>query len=561
MTKNIRSLVMIPIYNHGSTIEQVVLEILQLGREVLIVDDGCDAITAHALMALSDRHTDVKLLRHALNRGKGAAFLTGLDYAQRHGYTHVFLVDADGQHNLSDLIHFEAHLKQHPDAAIFGTPIFDHSAPKARKFGHQLTNFFVNIETGKGIVKDALCGFRLYPVAMALELMKHGHIGYRMEFDPELAVKMAWQGITIINHPTQVVYKQGGISNFRVWADNVRISWMHTKLVSLSLFRRLCCKPLSAKSEHWSELKESGTPLGLETMRLILKYGGRHIAKFILFFVVLYFFICQPKSRLASKQFLNKVLATAEGRKQLGFAAISLWQVWLHHWEFGVACLDRAICWSGQTDHFKVDFTNYEEVYANVRKSRGSILIGSHLGNLDILRAYAKKKKFVKINVFMITQQSAFFQNLIKKLNRQSDIEIISINDINIATSILLKEKIESGELIALLGDRVTALEKFSSQTASFLNDTAEFPEGPYLLSHLLNCPIYTIFSVRLGSSHYRVQIDKLSDPVELPRGQRKEKCHALLLDYVSRLESMACNYPYQWFNFYNFWAKGSSSS
>jgi predicted LPLAT superfamily acyltransferase len=547
---------MVPIYNHGSTIEKVVEDILEQDKDVLIVDDGCDQKTAHKLLALAEQHENVMLTRHAINQGKGAAFLTGLDYAQLKGYTHTFLVDADGQHNLEDLSHFENKLLKNPDAGVFGVPVFDDSAPAARKFGHKLTNFFINIETGGKVIGDALCGFRLYPISSSLKLMKEANIGRRMEFDPELAVKMAWHGISIINVDTKVVYKEGGISNFRLWADNARISWMHTKLVSLSIFRRFLSKPLSANDAHWTQLKEAGSPMGLEAMRFILKYGGRHLAKFLLFFVVLYFFIFHSKSRQASKQFLEKVQSTAEGKHQLGNGNITLWMLWKHQWEFGASCLDRAICWSGQIDHFDIDWVNYKEVYSKVKEGKGCILLGSHLGNVDILRAYSKQKKFVKLNVFMVKGQSKFFQNIITKLNQQSDIEIIPIEEINVTTSMMLKEKLDKGELIALLGDRITSLEHFSAQEAPFLNENALFPEGPYLLSHLLKCPIYTIFSVRTGPSRYKVNIEKLSDSVELPRQNRKEQLSALLQKYVARLENMAIQHPFQWFNFYNFWTK-----
>lgn len=307
---------------------------------------------------------------------------------------------------------------------------------------------------------------------------------------------------------------------------------------------------------HWTEIKEAGSPIGLELMRLILKYGGRFLAKIILFFVVSYFFLFRRKTRIYSRQFFEKVLSTEEGRKNLGHGKISLWMLWKHQWEFGSSCLDRAICWSGQTDHFDIDWVNYEEVYSKVKEGKGCILLGSHLGNVDILRAYSKQKKFVKLNVFMVKGQSKFFQNIISKLNQQSDIEIIPIEEINVTTSMMLKEKLDKGELIALLGDRVTKLEHFNAQEATFLNETALFPEGPYLLSHLLKCPIYTIFSVRTGPSRYKVEIEKLSDALDLPRQNRKEQLSALLKKYVARLENMAIQHPFQWFNFYNFWAK-----
>lgn len=438
-------------------------------------------------------------------------------------------------------------------AAVYGSPVFDSSAPLARVLGHKLTNFFIQIETGQGTISDALCGFRLYPVKPCYELMKTKTIGLRMEFDPELAVKLAWKGVKIINCDTNIVYKDGGISNFRVLFDNVRISWMHTRLVTQSIWKRLISQPLSYQSQHWVDQKEKGTSLGMNFMRLLIKYGGRHIAKVLLFFIITYYFLVAKKSREASKLFFDKVAKFKGGTPQHN--ALDQWK---HLFEFGVACLDRAICWSGQTKHFDINFINYEEVYQRSLNGQGSIFLGAHLGNIDVLRAYSKQTKRVKINVLMIKSQSKSFQSIIKKLNQDSDIEIIPIEDIQLTTSMMIQSKLQKGEMIALLGDRIISKEPGSYEELPFLGETAYFPNGPYILSYLMDCPIYTIFSVRKGASSYDVYIEKLTETLKTSRSERKETILNAMKEYVYRLEKISSEHPHQWFNFYNFWSKTS---
>jgi hypothetical protein len=109
--------------------------------------------------------------------------------------------------------------------------VFDASIPAARLWGRKLTNFWVHIETGGRVIRDPMCGFRVYPMAAALAALPRAD---RMDFDPEIAVRLVWAGLPVINLPTRVRYltaAEGGVSHFQLFRDNVRISWMHTRLV------------------------------------------------------------------------------------------------------------------------------------------------------------------------------------------------------------------------------------------------------------------------------------------------------------------------------------------
>ncbi|WP_457389411.1 glycosyltransferase family 2 protein [Roseateles sp. P5_E1] len=226
----------IPVYNHGGTVGGVAAKLREQGLPVLLVDDGSAAATAAQLDALA-RQDGIQLLRLPHNQGKGVAVIAGMRLAVEQGYTHGLQIDADGQHDAFDASRFVAAAQAHPEALICGCPIYDASVPRARLYGRYATHIWVWINTLSFSVRDSMCGFRIYPLAATLPQLAHASMGRRMDFDTEIAVRLVWAGVPVINQPTRVHYPVGGISHFRVWRDNVLISAMHTRLFFGMLWR------------------------------------------------------------------------------------------------------------------------------------------------------------------------------------------------------------------------------------------------------------------------------------------------------------------------------------
>ena len=197
---------LIPIYDHGATIAGVVEALLPHGLPILIVDDGSHAATRRALRALADRHREVSILRRRANGGRGAALKTGYVAAARRGFTHAIQLDADAQHEASDVPKFAAAIKAAPEALVLGAPRFDGSAPRARLWGRQLSRAMVWATTLSFAVEDPLCGFRGIPLAATCELLRSQPLGDHMEFDPELVIALVRRGLRVVNQPTRVVY-------------------------------------------------------------------------------------------------------------------------------------------------------------------------------------------------------------------------------------------------------------------------------------------------------------------------------------------------------------------
>jgi glycosyltransferase involved in cell wall biosynthesis len=228
----------VPFFNHEHAIRQTVAALKPHGYECWLVDDGSDARCAPVLDEIAANESDwLRLIRCPVNRGKGIAVLTGFKAAHAAGCTHALQIDADGQHDFAAVPRMAALAQGNLAAIITGVPVFDASAPASRRIGRKFTTLWVRINTVSTRIEDAMCGFRVYPLGPMLELAKRASFGSRMEFDPEILVRAVWAGIPVISMPTCVVYPTDGVSHFKMWRDNVRISWMHTRLFFGMLWR------------------------------------------------------------------------------------------------------------------------------------------------------------------------------------------------------------------------------------------------------------------------------------------------------------------------------------
>ena len=219
----------IPVYNHETAVPAVVDALLAAGLPCVLVDDASSPACSAVLEQLAQGE-NTYLIRLAINQGKGGAVMAGLREAARLGFTHALQVDADGQHDLRDVATFMQVSQQNPQALICGYPQYDDSVPKGRLYARYLTHVWVWINSLSLQIPDSMCGFRIYPLAPSLALINSTKLGKRMDFDPEILVRLSWRNQPMCWLPTRVHYPQDGLSHFRLWHDNALISSMHTQL-------------------------------------------------------------------------------------------------------------------------------------------------------------------------------------------------------------------------------------------------------------------------------------------------------------------------------------------
>lgn len=226
-----KTCVIIPVYNHQEAIPQVVDALRPLGLFCFLINDGSSKECSDVLTQIAKQESQwLNLTHRKQNGGKGAAVIDGLTLAINNGYSHAIQIDADGQHDLEDISRFLQASEQNPEHLILGQPYFDTSVPKKRLYGRWFTNLWIWINTLSFSIKDGMCGFRCYPLTAVEPILNTVHLGLRMDFDIEIVVRLVWQGINIINIPTQVQYPLDGISHFKMWLDNLLISKKHAQL-------------------------------------------------------------------------------------------------------------------------------------------------------------------------------------------------------------------------------------------------------------------------------------------------------------------------------------------
>jgi len=229
MDKRYRIAGVIPHYRHPKSIEYVVASIAPAVDHIYVVDDASGEDSEAVLQRL-ETLADVTVVRRAINGGKGAAVSSGCIAAQQGGFSHVFQVDADAQHDLARAKDFIDESRDQPLSVICGYPKYDESVPKARLWGRYLTHVFVWLNSLSFAIKDSMCGFRVYPLQSLIPILEAKKLHLRMGFDIEILVRLHWQGVRFCNKEVAVYYPMDGVSHFDGIKDNLEISSTHTRL-------------------------------------------------------------------------------------------------------------------------------------------------------------------------------------------------------------------------------------------------------------------------------------------------------------------------------------------
>lgn len=544
--------VIVPTYNHYTALPEMIEKLRLFDLPILIVDDGSDSETQAALNRLSS----VDLMRLPINGGKGAAVIAGLRRMKELGFTHALQVDADGQHDLENVSAFIELSKNNPKALLSGYPVYDASLPTARKIGRQFTHVWVWIETLSFKIKDSMCGFRIYPVDASLALIEKTSLGKRMDFDIEIIVRLFWEGIPLLMHPVKVSYPVGNPSNFDVIKDNWRITKMHTRLVFTMLtklpsilYRRFFSRVDESKKARWSEMAERGSVIGIAVTVACCRLLGRTACYILGAPVVLYFYLTGTTQREASTDYLKKVYKIGSPQKKPPFLA-----GFRHFMSFYGMLLDKFTAWSGRLSMNDISFDDREHVHEIMTGTKGGMLLVSHFGCMEFCRALTSESQKKRMHILMHTKNARAFNRVMRYFNLESALNCIEVSKIGPETVIFLRDRIECGDWVIIAADRTPISENPRIVRVPFLGCDAAFPQGPYILASLLQCPVYTAMATRIGKK-YKVDIDLFADRIALQRNRKEECIREYAAHYARRLEGYCIDRPYQWYNFFDFWA------
>ncbi len=303
------------------------------------------------------------------------------------------------------------------------------------------------------------------------------------------------------------------------------------------------------KSSHWSELGEWSMIWGMRFLLRVYLLLGRSALQWFLYPVVSYYWLANKPGRAASQAYLKRVAEFSPASNVSG----NLCDSYRHFICFANAIIDKLAAWSGALTPAEVSYQGRDGLLAHIRTGRGAVLLGSHLGNLEVCRVIADLDHAIPINVLVHTKHAEKFNRLLKQTNRNSGLNLIQVTDISAATSMLLDDKIDNGELVIIAADRTPVSPHPRVSRAEFLGRDALFPQGPFILASLLKCPVYTLFCLK-QQGRQAIYFEHFSELLTFPRKNREQAIQQTIQSYARRLEHYCLMEPLQWFNFFDFW-------
>lgn len=251
-----RPFVAIPSYNTGSElILRTVNDVLKFSLHVHVIVDGSTDGSAEALLQLAASESRLRVTLKHENTGKGDSLRQLGREAAAEGWTHMLCVDADGQHPGAAIPEFLECARNNPEALIMGRPIFGADVPKARLYGRRLTIFWTDIETLFCGLGDTLFGMRVYPLEAFNRAFEQTRFARGFDFDPEIAVRLAWMGVQPLQVAVKVRYltaSEGGVSHFNYVRDNLKLTLLHFRLIPEFLLLRLL--PFLQRKSRWNSV-------------------------------------------------------------------------------------------------------------------------------------------------------------------------------------------------------------------------------------------------------------------------------------------------------------------
>ncbi|GMO12700.1 MAG: hypothetical protein Ta2A_22800 [Treponemataceae bacterium] len=305
---------------------------------------------------------------------------------------------------------------------------------------------------------------------------------------------------------------------------------------------------------HWSQQKEQTSSYWSVKLLLFgVKYCPIFLLRLTAYPIAFFFSLLSPRAKTESKRFLQHVVPKPN--------------VYRHCLSFSMYIIEKLQGWAGKTNLDKIIFQDddIQCLIDQLEARKGAVLLCSHLGNAELLRALAVRNQTgvshnVTVTVIVDFSGTEFFNRMLKELNPASMHSVLSVHDITPDSVIRLQDEIDAGGLVVIAGDRTSSgtSEKYVRQM--FLGCEAPFPFGAFLLAFLLGAPLYFVFALRTQDfkflSTHNMFVHKSKVSFDVSKKMRKEKICEAAVEYASLLESYCKRHPYQWYNFYDFWEK-----
>lgn len=296
-------------------------------------------------------------------------------------------------------------------------------------------------------------------------------------------------------------------------------------------------------NSQWRGRNERGSAGAIRLMIWLALHVGRPVCRALQVPICAYFFVTAPSTRRASQQFLTRALGRA-----------ATWRdTFTHLMVFSTTLLDRVYLLHGHSQQLSIKVSNEAALQQAMAAGRGCLLLGSHLGSFEMLGVVGCMNEQLTINVVMhVDDDGTRLRQLIDDANTSPPYKVIPLG--RPGSMLRVKECLERGEIVGILADRVYAEE--ATQRLSFLGHPARFSLGPTRLARITGAPAVAVFGLFGGGRQYEIVFEALvqneaASPAMTADGAVAD---AGLLAYVDCLERHARQWPYNWFNFFDYW-------
>jgi predicted LPLAT superfamily acyltransferase len=306
-------------------------------------------------------------------------------------------------------------------------------------------------------------------------------------------------------------------------------------------------KPADTENAHnWATQTERGNMLALRVMTWIALHLGRRISRWVLVFIVAYFYISSPTARRASRDFLARI----PGQSYRAGA------VFKHLYCFAAVTLDRVYWLNGRMDLFDVQIKDTDnQALGMASQGVGLFLMGAHMGSFDSVRSIARQHPDLKMILLMYEDNARNIKQLLHAINPAAQQEIISLGNAN--AMLQVRDQLAAGALIGVLADR--SIGSTGNVELPLLGAQASFPQGPFRLAAMLKHPVFFMVGIYHGGNKYTIHLEPVMDFSKVPPAERAASAHLAMVRYVELIEHYCTKSPYNWFNFFDFWQKNQA--
>jgi predicted LPLAT superfamily acyltransferase len=292
----------------------------------------------------------------------------------------------------------------------------------------------------------------------------------------------------------------------------------------------------------WLDRRERGTVFAIHAVFRLAMLCGRRPLRALVSLIALWYRLTDRQVVAASRDWLTRV----HGRPP-GFRA-----VYRHIRAFVQVTLDRVFLLSGRTRGLTFTISGEEHLRRRMATGRGAILLGAHVGSWEALRASGADLR-IPVRILGYFENARMINALLERLNPGEAERVIHLGTDPVGVMARVRARLEQGEFVALLGDRVGLNDRVVR--ARFLGEPAAFAAGPFLLAAVLRCPVYLTFGLYREPGRYDLSCEPFAERIELPRRDREGALADVVQRYATRLEEVARGAPDNWFNFYDFWS------